>query len=101
MKNDRKNRPRDSRAAIQRMEIRCADIEDAQTLRPDGSRGKKISWDFGRKWAVGSKKLVNYLEVTEKLPIFAARMRVAYRRDDIKLRNRSFYTKPLVEYLRL
>ena len=43
MKNDRKNRPRDSRAAIQRMEIRCADIEDAQTLRPDGSRGKKIS----------------------------------------------------------
>ena len=28
-------------------------------------------------------------------------MRVAYRRDDIKLRNRSFYTKPLVEYLRL
>ena len=33
--------------------------------------------------------------------IFAARMRVAYRRDYIKLRNRSFYTKPLVEHLRL
>ena len=47
------------------------------------------------------KKVLKYLEVKEKLPIFAARMRVAYRRDDIKLRNRSFYTKPLVEYLRL
>ena len=28
-------------------------------------------------------------------------MRVAYRRDNIKLRNRSNKTKPLVEYLRL
>ena len=28
-------------------------------------------------------------------------MRVAYRRDNIKLRNRSLNTKPLVEHLRL
>ena len=28
-------------------------------------------------------------------------MRAAYRRDDIKLRNRSNKTKPLVEYLQL
>ena len=41
------------------------------------------------------------MEDNEKVPNFAARMRVAYRRDDIKLRNRSFYTKPLVEHLRL
>ena len=41
------------------------------------------------------------MEDNEKVPNFAARMRVAYRRDDIKLRNRSFYTKPLVENLRL
>ena len=45
--------------------------------------------------------LLKNLEDKRKIPIFAARMRVAYRRDDIKLRNRSFYTKPLVEYLRL
>lgn len=38
---------------------------------------------------------------SEIMPIFAARMRVAYRRDGIKLRNRSLYTKPQVEYLRL
>ena len=45
--------------------------------------------------------LLQNLEVSEIMPIFATRMRVAYRRDDIKLRNRSIYTKPLVEYLRL
>ena len=41
------------------------------------------------------------LEVSGIMPIFAAWMRVVYRRDSIKLHNRSFYTKPLVEYLRL
>ena len=66
-----------------------------------GNNVRKISWDFGRKWAVGSKKLAKSLEYSNILPIFAARMRVAYRRDYIKLRNRSSYTEPLVEYLRL
>ena len=40
-------------------------------------------------------------ENKRKMLTFAARMRVAYRRDYIKLRNRSSYTEPLVEYLRL
>jgi hypothetical protein len=50
------------------------------------------------------KKTIFYLKNlfdSEIMPIFAARMRVAYRRDGIKLRNRSLYTKPQVEYLRL
>lgn len=41
------------------------------------------------------------LEDKINILIFAVRMRVAYRRDYIKLRNRSLYTKPLVEHLRL
>ena len=48
------------------------------------------------------KKTIFYLKNlfdSEIMPIFAARMRVAYRRDDIKLRNRSLYIKPQVEYL--
>jgi len=36
--------------------------------------------------------LLENLEDSEIIPTFAARMRVAYRRDDIKLRNRSIYT---------
>jgi len=49
-----------------------------------------------------NEKTIFYLKNlfdSEILPIFAARMRVAYRRDDIKLRNRSLYIKPQVEYL--
>jgi siderophore synthetase component len=49
-----------------------------------------------------NEKTIFYLKNlfdSEIMPIFAARMRVAYRRDDIKLRNRSLYIKPQVEYL--
>ena len=41
------------------------------------------------------------LEDKINILIFTVRMRVAYRRDYIKLRNRSLYTKPLVEHQRL
>jgi len=47
------------------------------------------------------KKEAKSLEDNDNMLIFVARMRVAYRRDGIKLRNRSLYTKPQVEYLRL
>ena len=53
-------------------------------------------------WKRIMEKTIFYLKNlfdSEIMPIFAARMRVAYRRDDIKFRNRSLYIKPQVEYL--
>ena len=41
-------------------------------------------------WHQRNKKTAENLQISEKVLIFAARMRVAYRRDYIKLRNRSF-----------
>jgi len=50
----------------------------------------KIFWNKNALQPKICKKETKNLEVDEIMLIFAARMRVAYRRDNIKLRNRSF-----------
>lgn len=52
-------------------------------------------------YVVSAKNCEESLEDWEKVCIFAVRMRVEYRRDSIKLLNRSSKTKPWVVYLRL